>query len=129
MSEVAKFVRFAAVGAVVLGLENLVVYLGDVLGFSYIYVRLFSACFSVVVSYIFNSLFTFRQVLSFSKFVSFVVGAALGATTSLLVSMFFYYFVFNAGAPLLSTNLGALVAVVMNFGYQRFVTFRVARTS
>lgn len=129
MSELGKFIRFALVGASVLALENLIVHLGDALSFKYAYVRLFSACLSVAVSYVLNSAFTFRRTLSWGRFASFVLGAALGALTSLLVSVIFYYLVFDSSAPLLATNLGALVAVAVNFGYQRFVTFGAARMS
>jgi putative flippase GtrA len=115
---------FAIVGAVVLATENIIVFGLVKTGIDYYYVRLISASACLLLSYLLNTAITFNAGITVIKFLLFVSGAGIGAATSYLISLIIYYLVFDSQHPLIATNLGAVVALGVNYCYQRFVTFR-----
>jgi putative flippase GtrA len=119
-----SFMLFAVVGAVVLATENIIVFILSQMDIDYYYVRLLSALICLLLSYLLNTTITFKARITATKFLLFVSGAGFGAAASYLISLVFYYLVFESQHPLVATNLGAVVALGVNYCYQRFVTFR-----
>lgn len=94
------------------------------LGVSFIGARTVSTLCAVLLSYSINTKFSFRAHYTIKGFISYVAGLSISIASTYLTSLTLYYLVFDSTRPLLSTNLGALVAAMVNYVFQRFVTYR-----
>jgi putative flippase GtrA len=115
--------RFILVGVFVLLVENAVVDL--VLRFlnQFVLVRAIASLVALVLAYGLNTRFSFASIYSIRRFLSYTAGVSLSLCVTYAVSLACFYMILNASHPLLATNIGALVAALTNYLYQRFITY------
>lgn len=115
--------RFILVGALVLLIENLLVWLLLNVWDQYVAVRSIATVIAIVLSYLLNTRFSFSSSHSIKRFVSYVSGVSISIAVSYVVSLGTYYLLFEETRPLLSVNIGAGVAALTNFVFQNSITY------
>ena len=119
----AQLLKFLAVGAGVLALENAIVYLLTLAGVPYVFTRLLATTCALAASYVLNSLWTFPTPLGMETFIQYAAGVSLALLVSYVVSIFAFYLALEGQHELLATNIGAAIAALVNFVFQKRVTF------
>jgi putative flippase GtrA len=119
----SQLLKFLAVGAAVLALENAIVYLLTLAGVPYVFTRLLATASALAVSYVLNSVWTFPTPLAMQTFIHYAAGVSLALLVSYLVSLLAFYVALQGQHELLATNIGAAVAALVNFVFQKRVTF------
>lgn len=118
------FLRFAVIGTLALSLENLLVYVLVDAGVSYFLVRVLTLIVILIFSYTMNAIFTFKVKPVVSHFFKYTLGASVSILISYLISLLSYYWLFEGQYPLLSTNIGAAFAFIVNYLFQKKITFK-----
>ncbi len=119
----AQLLKFLAVGAAVLALENAIVFLLTIAGMPYAFTRLIATACALGVSYVLNSVWTFPTPLAVQTFVHYAAGVSLALLVSYVFSLLAFYVVLEGQHELLATNIGAAIAALVNFVFQKRVTF------
>ena len=119
----SQFLKFLAVGAAVLALENAIVYLLSLAGVPYVFTRLLATACVLGASYVLNSVWTFPTPLAMQTFIQYAAGVSLALLVSYVVSLLAFYVVLGGQHELLATNIGAAIAALVNFVFQKRVTF------
>ena len=119
----SQLLKFLAVGAAVLALENAIVYLLTLAGVPYVFTRLLATASALAVSYVLNSVWTFPTPLAMQTFIQYAAGVSLALLVSYLVSLLTFYVALQGQHELLATNIGAAVSALVNFVFQKRVTF------
>ena len=122
-----SFPRFLLVGSVVLSLENITVFILMNHIDSYMVVRGIATSLALVQSYLINTVFSFSSRYNLRNFLSYILGVSGSLFISYLVSLGVFFLIFKSDHPLLSTNIGAVVAAITNYLYQRFITYAPGR--
>jgi len=81
----SRAARYMVVGAICAVIHNVVMIVGDFLGFHYLPMNFVSFGIVTVLGYLLHSGFTFRGQLSIAGFMCFAAGLAVGFPISLLV--------------------------------------------
>jgi putative flippase GtrA len=115
--------KFLAVGAGVLALENAIVYLLTLAGVPYVLTRLLATACALGTSYVINSVWTFPTPLAVQTFIHYAAGVSLALVVSYVVSLLTFYVALDGRHELLATNIGATFAALVNFVFQKRVTF------
>jgi putative flippase GtrA len=119
----SQLLKFLAVGAAVLALENAIVYLLTLAGVPYVFTRLLATACALAASYVLNSAWTFPTPLAMQTFIQYAAGVSLALLVSYLVSLLTFYVALQGRHELLATNIGAAVSALVNFVFQKRVTF------
>jgi putative flippase GtrA len=119
----SQLLKFLAVGAAVLALENAIVYLLTLAGVPYVFTRLLATASALAASYVLNSAWTFPTPLAMQTFIQYAAGASLALLVSYIVSLLTFYVALQGQHELLATNMGAAAASLVNFVFQKRVTF------
>ena len=119
----AQLLKFLAVGAGVLALENAIVHLLTLASVPYVFTRLLATSCALGISYVLNSIWTFPTPLAVQTFIQYAAGVSISLLVSYVVSLLAYYVAFDGRHELLATNIGAAIATLVNFVFQKRVTF------
>jgi len=76
-----------------------------------------------------NARFTFRPRYSIEKFFKYLVGVSVSIGTTYASSLLLHYVALGECCPIIALNAGAAIAAIVNYAFQRTITFRASNPS